>query len=115
MIKPSCAMRPIEKDTCDATYSWRAVAAIPRETQMRSLEAIGCDQSKAVEGAIAADSYDRLAIAQDNIDGFGRRHGASSTVGATNAGMPSIWSMEDGKRPQERNASRMSSPLSGER
>jgi len=43
-----------------------------------------------VEGAIAADPNDRLAIAEDNIDGFGRLQGASSTVGATNAGMPSI-------------------------
>ncbi len=63
---------------------------------------------RAVEGAIAADSYDRLAIAQDNIDGFGSPpwrvfHGRGDECGDA----VDLGGMEDGKRPQERNASRM--------
>jgi len=66
------------------------------------------DQSRTVEGAIAADPNDRLAIAEDNIDGFGPPpggffHGWSDECG--NA--VDLRGMKDGERPQERNASRM--------
>ena len=61
-----------------------------------------------VEGAIAADPNDRLAIAEDNIDGFGPPpggffHGWSDECG--NA--VDLRGMKDGERPQERNPSRM--------
>src|SRR5208337_3991791 len=63
---------------------------------------------RAVEGAIAANSYDSLAIAEDNIDGFGPPpwgffHGWSDECGDT----VDLRGMKDGERPQERNASRM--------
>ena len=63
---------------------------------------------RAVEGAIAANSYDRLAIAQDYIDGFwpppwGFFHGWSDECGDT----IDLRGMKDGERPQERNTSRM--------
>ena len=59
-------------------------------------------------GAIAADSNDRLAIAEDDIDGFGTPpwgffHGWSDECG--NA--VDLRGMKDGERPQERNASCM--------
>ena len=61
-----------------------------------------------VEGAIAADANDRLATAQDNIDGFGPPpwrvfHGRGDECGDA----VDLRGMKDGERPQERNASRM--------
>jgi len=107
MIKPSLRNAPIEKDTCDATYFMRAVAAIPRETQMRSLEAMDVISRRAVEGAIAADAYDRLAIAQDNIDASAAAMARLPRSGRRMRDAVDLGGMEDGKRPQERNASRM--------
>ena len=61
-----------------------------------------------VEGAIVADPNDRLAIAEDNIDGFWPPpwrvfHGRGDECGDT----VDLGGMKDGERPQERNASRM--------
>ena len=48
------------------------VAAHPSgDSKAESRRQLNVISGRAVEGAIAADSNDRLAIAQDNIDGFG--------------------------------------------
>jgi len=70
---------------------------------------------RAVEGAIRPPMRMTAWLLRRIIStASGRRHGASSTVGATNAGMPSIW--EAWKTVKERKRGMLllwSSPLSG--